>query len=260
MWTAAIILLAIALLGAFAYDRFGKQLRAHLSLILAFGGAFLIGLIFNHLIPETYALDPRAGWIVVLGFLLQGMLEYGSQGIEHGHMHHHSDAAKSSMPWAMYISLCLHAFIESMPLHNGASAGHHHDHAGHDHAGHIHLSGIEGVDLALLIGLILHKFPVALVLMGLLDALGIDRGARWMAMVGFGLMPLFGMLVFGGLMSIEADWSASIPLWTGGILIGILLHISTTILFEAGDGHRFNRNKLLMTIAGLGLAILTTGI
>jgi len=38
------------------------------------------------------------------------------------------------------------------------------------------------------------------------------------------------------------------------------LHISTTILFETGDGHRFNRNKLLVTIAGLVLALLTTGI
>lgn len=257
MWIAGIILLAIALLGAGAYDRFGGYLKQHLSLILAFGGAFLIGIIFNHLIPETYAMGDHVGWIVVLGFLLQGVLEYGSQGIEHGHMHHHHEHSGSArMPWAMFFSLCLHALIESMPLHNESEA-HHHD---HEHHGHIHVHGIDGVDLALMIGLILHKFPVALVLMGMMDALGIKRSTRWMAMVFFGLMPIAGMVLYSGLTQMDAEWSAKIPVWSGGILIGILLHISTTILFEAGDGHRFNRNKLLVTVAGLAMAVLTTGI
>lgn len=264
MWLAALILMAIALAGAAAYDRFGRYLQQHLSLILAFGGAFLIGIIFNHLVPETYALDPRVGWIVVLGFLFQGFLEYGSQGIEHGHVHVHSTetSGKSKMPWAMFFSLCLHAFIESMPLHSEAEEGGHdhlHDHA-HDHAGHIHLHGIEGVDLALLVGLTLHKFPVALVLMGLLDALGISRAKRWLALGVFGLMPLMGMVAYHGLMSLGGAWSSELPVWAGGILIGILLHISTTILFEASDGHRFNRNKLLATVAGLLLAVMTSGI
>ena len=130
MWLAGFILLLIALLGAGAYDRFGSSLKAHLSLILAFGGAFLIGIIFNHLIPETYPMGDHVGWIVVLGFLLQGVLEYGSQGIEHGHMHSSHTKGSARMPWAMFFSLCLHALIESMPLH-----GEDHGHAHHRRAG-----------------------------------------------------------------------------------------------------------------------------
>jgi hypothetical protein len=42
-----------------------------------------------------------------------------------------------------------------------------------------------------------------------------------------------------------------------GILIGFLLHISTTMLFESGDGHRFNAAKLGVTLTGLLLAVLT---
>ena len=252
MWLAGFILLLIALLGAGAYDRFGSTLKAHLSLILAFGGAFLIGIIFNHLIPETYAMGDHVGWIVVLGFLLQGVLEYGSQGIEHGHVHSSHTEGSARMPWAMFFSLCLHALIESMPLHGE-------DH-GHAHHGHVHLHGIEGVDMALLMGLILHKLPVALVLMGMLDALGIKRSSRWFAMLVFGLMPLAGMLLYDVLIHAGTSWSENVPVWSGGLLIGILLHISTTILFEASDGHHFNRNKLLVTIAGLALAVLTTGI
>ena len=252
MWLAGFILLLIALLGAGAYDRLGAYLQHHLSLILAFGGAFLIGIIFNHLIPETYAMGDHVGWIVVLGFLLQGVLEYGSQGIEHGHMYASHTKASASMPWAMFFSLCLHALIESMPLHRV-----NHDHANH---GHVHLHGIEGVDMALMMGLILHKLPVALVLMGMLDALGIKRSSRWLAILVFGLMPLTGMMLYDVLVHSGAHWSANIPVWSGGLLIGILLHISTTILFEASDGHHFNRNKLLVTIAGLVLAVLTTGV
>ena len=155
----------------------------------------------------------------------------------------------------MFFSLCLHALIESMPLH-----GDDHDHARHDHHSHVHLHGIDGVDMALMMGLILHKLPVALVLMGMLDAIGITRSSHWLAMLVFGLMPLAGMLLHDVLVHLGAPWSENVPVWSGGLVIVILLHISTTILFEASDGHHFNRNKLLVTIAGLVLAMLTTGI
>jgi hypothetical protein len=255
MWLAGFILLLIAMLGAGAYDRFGASLQHHLSLILAFGGAFLIGIIFNHLIPETYAMGDHVGWIVLLGFLLQGVLEYGSQGVEHGHIHDSNAQASASMPWVMFFSLCLHALIESMPLHGDT-----HDYAHHDHHSHVHLHGIEGVDMALMMGLILHKLPVALVLMGMLDGLGIKRSSRWLAMLVFGLMPLIGMLLYDVLVHSRAHWSENVPVWSGGLVIGILLHVSTTIFFEASDGHHFNLNKLLVTIAGLVIAVLTTGV
>jgi hypothetical protein len=257
MWIASFLLLLVALAGAAIYEWAGKALQVHLPLILAFGGAFLIGLIFNHLVPETYSLGAHAGWYVLLGFLFQGLLEYLSQGIEHGHVHvHHSKDEMVKMPWGIVVSLCLHALIESMPLTESDHHGHDH---GHDH-GHVHITGIDQLDLALFFGLVLHKFPVALVLMGMLNAFGLNAMKRWLVMLAFGLMPFFGMLLYEALVHSGAAWTVHVPLVTGGVLIGILLHISTTILFETGDGHRFNRNKLLVTIAGLVLALLTTGI
>ncbi|MBR9847740.1 MAG: ZIP family metal transporter, partial [Algicola sp.] len=38
------------------------------------------------------------------------------------------------------------------------------------------------------------------------------------------------------------------------IVIGIFFHISTTILFETGDGHKFNLSKLIAIILGVGIA------
>ena len=94
----------------------------------------------------------------------------------------------------------------------------------------------------------------------MLDALGIKRSSRWLAMLVFGLMPLAGMLLYDVLVHSRAHWSENVPVWSGGLVIGILLHISTTIFFEASDDHHFNLNKLLVTIAGLVIAVLTTGV
>ena len=40
------------------------------------------------------------------------------------------------------------------------------------------------------------------------------------------------------------------------LIIGMLLHISTTILFESNRGHRFNLHKLISILSGLGIAYL----
>ena len=254
MWIASILLFFVALAGAALFELAGRALQAHMPLILAFGGAFLMGLIFNHLVPETYGSGASAGIFVLVGFMVQGFLEFLSRGIEHGHFQMEGENVKR-MPWGIIFSLCLHALIESMPL----TEAHHHEGIVHYHD-HLHGFGIDSLDQALFLGLILHKLPVALVLMGMLNAREVSIAGRWLVMVLFGLMPFLGMVLYETLVHSGASWSVYVPTVAGGILIGILLHISTTILFETGDGHRFNRNKLLVTLGGLGLAVLTTGL
>ena len=41
------------------------------------------------------------------------------------------------------------------------------------------------------------------------------------------------------------------------VVIGIFLHISTTILFESSENHRFNLIKFVMILLGAGVAIAT---
>ena len=38
------------------------------------------------------------------------------------------------------------------------------------------------------------------------------------------------------------------------VVIGILFHISSTIIFESSEGHKFNIAKISMIIFGIGLA------
>lgn len=40
------------------------------------------------------------------------------------------------------------------------------------------------------------------------------------------------------------------------VVIGIFLHVSTTILFESDHDHRFNLKKLIIVILGASLAFL----
>jgi hypothetical protein len=40
------------------------------------------------------------------------------------------------------------------------------------------------------------------------------------------------------------------------IVVGMFLHISTTIIFETSENHKFNFVKLISILLGCGLAIL----
>jgi hypothetical protein len=136
-----------------------------------------------------------------------------------------------------------------------------HDSGLHDHAEHVHVGADlvwANLDTQLLLGIAMHHIPVAVVIMGLMQALGVTRGRRWLALTAFGLMPALGMGIFEWILhSGNAAIQEHLPLVSQGILIGFLLHISTTMLFESGDGHRFNAAKLGVTLTGLLLAVLT---
>lgn len=244
----SLILFSTALVGGGIILLWGKKWLNHLGLMLTFGGAYLMGLVFLHLVPELFASQaPNAGWFVLAGFMLQLLLEFMSQGIEHGHFHEHKGNAHKSFPVMIFVSLCLHAFIEAMPLAGGV-----HDH-GHAHQ-HIHLAS-----QSLLIGLVVHKFPVAMVLAGMLMGSNLKRAMQWLFVAIFGLMPVLGIVIGDGIIHAFPEGIDQFMTAMSGILIGILLHISTTILFESSDGHRFNFVKLMVVVAGMAIAALTLG-
>lgn len=254
-------LLLVALAGGLILEILGEKAMNNLPIFLAFGGAFIMGLIFLHLVPEAFSFRANAGIFVLLGFLVQIFLEYISKGLEHGHVHHseHGKVLKV-LPWAAIFSLCIHAFLESMPLAEGAvaTASHQvHSMGGHTH---VHVDGSMAIGSALFIGLAIHKLPVALVLMGLMKSIGSSPLVRWGLLSMFGLMPLFGMYFYDTIlhssMSLPGGVGGFISA-TQGLVIGILLHVATTVLFESGEGHHFHFKKLTATLIGLGLAYVT---
>src|ERR1700743_848166 len=90
-----------------------------LKLVLSFSGAYLFGITVLHLIPDAYhGNDNYVGVFILIGFLFQIVLEQFSEGIEHGHMHKPSHD-HVAFPLGILISLCIHAFLEGMPLAEG---------------------------------------------------------------------------------------------------------------------------------------------
>lgn len=233
-------LVVLVLLAGLITAWFKPKTNRSVKLLLAFSGAYLLGITFLHLLPEVYQeLQYKAGFYILAGFFLQLILEFFSKGIEHGHIHR-EDQDKGSFPLAIFVSLCVHAFFEGMPIH---SHGHHID--GHSH------------DNQLILGVILHKIPVAIVLMSLLlqSGLSVFRATLWLAV--FTLMMPLGTLVNHLLGSGVIEDFHSFNSKMLGVVLGILLHVSTTILFESSENHRFTGIKLLVILCGVMLAFIS---
>ena len=64
------------------------------------------------------------------------------------------------------------------------------------------------------------------------------------------------MTPLGTLISNTTDALADYSQIINAIVIGIFFHISTTILFESSDGHKFNLSKFIAIILGVGIAYL----
>ena len=207
-----------------------------LKLLIAFSGAYLLSITALHLLPEVFTDDDRGayfGSFVLVGFFIQVMLEYLSGGIEHGHAHTHRSAG---LPVGLMIGLCLHAFLEGMPLGGGD--------AGHSHHGHSHSHGLE----PLLLGIVLHKYPVAMVFLAMLLNSGLAKAKA------FGLLAVFAAMAPLGTLLSGVEMVGQYNRESLAIVIGIFLHVSTTILFESSEGHRFNAYKMMAIAAGLALS------
>ena len=212
-----------------------------LKLLIAFSGAYLLSITALHLLPEVFTGDDRGayfGAFVLVGFFMQVMLEYLSGGIEHGHAHTHRSAG---LPVGLMIGLCLHAFLEGMPL-GGGDAGH--SHHGHSHHGDSHSHGLE----PLLLGIVLHKYPVAMVFLAMLLNSGMAKSKA------FGLLAVFAAMAPLGTLLSGVEMVGQYNRESLAIVIGIFLHVSTTILFESSEGHRFNAYKMMAIAAGLALS------
>jgi len=223
----AILILSV-LAGAVSVVVFQLDQPRRVKLITAFTGAYLMALTCLHLIPEVFHshgnFNPTVlGGFILGGFLLQVVLDNFSGGIEHGHAHH----TAGSIPFAMMAGLCVHAFLEAMPLH----AEH-----GHGHS-------------QLLVAIAVHKFPVSIVLLGMLLKSGQTRGKSFALLAVFGVMAPIGAAL-GTIPAISRQAPYLLAL-----VIGIFMHVSTTILFESGEGHHYNRRKALAIALGAGIAV-----
>lgn len=192
-----------------------------ISIFLAFSGAFLLSVTIFELLPEVYHTPSKEiGVFIIIGILLQIFLEFFSKGAEHGHVHLHSE--KQLFPWLLFISLSIHALLEGFPISE---------------------------DNNLMIGVIVHKIPIALILSLFFIKANYSKTTTLVFLFLFALMtPLGNWLSHQILFSPEQEVKIT------AITIGIFLHVSTTILFESSKNHKFNLSKMTAVLIAVLLA------
>ena len=210
--------------------------------ISVFGGAFLFASCFINLVPHMYLegfVTPRwhlkVGAAVLVGFVIQLMLEHLTNGVEHGHNHCHDceEHRHTIHPVAgLLAGLAIHSFLEGMPLV--------------DPDGDIHQG--------LLYGIVLHNIPITLVLIGLFV------GNRYSIAKSLALLLLFAVMTpLGSLFNLymlPQDHIAQGLLM--GVVVGILLHVAVSILFDH-DHNRFSWIKLGLIVLAFVAAYFTPG-
>lgn len=207
-----------------------KNLAMGTTMLLAFSGSFLFSVSVIHLIPELYhGHSHTPGLLILAGFISQFLLDFLSRGVEHGHAHS-SDVMKGILPIGIFAGLFLHAFMEGLPTF-----------------------GMDEVSLrGFIIAVALHKLPVAMVLYILLKEADIPPTRVWLSMIAFSLMAPLGAVTIEYIPILQ-EWMPEIK----AFVIGIFLHVSTTILYESSKDHHFNFKKLIVVVGGAMLAYLT---
>ena len=202
---------------------FKPSISRGVKLLLSFSGAFLLSITIFEFLPDLYASGfEGVGVFIMIGLLLQLLLEFLSRGAEHGHMH--ADSTRTTIPWLLLLSLSLHSMLEGFPLTEN-----------HD----------------LLYGIVVHKVPIAVIISSFLLISKISKAQITFFLVIFALMTPLG------------SYLATLDLWTplwkiriNALVVGVLLHISTTILFESSKNHQFNTSKFIAILTGILLAYI----
>ena len=221
------ILLIIAVLVGVGMVLLLKPKKSFVRLLLAFSGAYLLSITVLHLIPEVYTTATKnstvIGLFILAGLLLQSILESFSKGAEHGHIHVHDNTTK--FPTLLFVSLCIHAFSEGVPVVDNTQ---------------------------LLWAIVVHKVPIAIVLTTFLQQAKYPKKTSMLFLGIFALMSPLGAFI-----------AHKVPFFTQfhteitAFVIGVFLHISTIILFESSSNHSFDVKKFMAVLLGVAISLAT---
>lgn len=194
------------------------------KLLLSFSGAFLLALTLFDLLPEVYQHleGKQTGLFIMSGILIQIILEFFSKGAEHGHIHIHKH--EKAFPWLLFISLCIHSFLEGFPIHQ------HND---------------------MVYGVLIHKIPIATLITSYMLQSNFSK-----VQIALFLIVFASMTPLGTLISNSVEFVSAYVYYINAIVIGIFFHISTIILFESSEGHKFNLSKLVVIVLGVLVAYM----
>lgn len=235
-----ILILSATLVGIGAAWILRNKTRSEfLSILLSFSGAYLLGTVVLHLLPEIFHTEHTAdadahgdhitAMFILAGFFIQLLIVQFTRGLEHGHLHLHDHHSHGYVAGVVF-GLSVHAFMEGIPLAS-------------DHAGEV-----APVFQAILI----HKIPEAFALATVLFFSIKKHAVTAILLLAFLLMTPMGSFI--GQMVTENHMLTYNRLIA--VVCGSLIHISTTIIFEAsGKAHRISLYKFAAILIGSGIAL-----
>jgi zinc transporter ZupT len=232
-----------ALLGGLIVLMLPTLKASRFNFLLIFVGSYLFALTILHLLPDLFAAQKHAHFIglyVLVGFFLQLLLGMFSRGVEHGHMYepkHHDHPAISAT--ALFVSLCIHAFLDGVILSNATLA----------------MSSELNMNTRLLVGIVLHKSSEAFALVSVLKGIVKKKGVIFGYLFGFALASPLGLWLSKYCVQ-SLLFNEKIFVALAAVAVGNLLHIATTIFFEANPHHRLSFQRLLAILAGISLVMV----
>ena len=203
-----------------------KAIQINSQLTLAFSGAFLLSITLFDLLPNIYLenvlndnYDQKlTGLMIMTGVLFQVILEFFSNNAKYDEL----DTNKNKLPWVLLVSLSIHAFIEGFSIR---------------------------IDQNILYGIFIHKIPIAFIITTSLLSTKIKKFKILIFIIFFSLMTPLGTFV-----SNNSDQLLNYSSLIDSLVVGVLLHISTTILFKTSEGYKFNLVKMALVVAAIILA------
>lgn len=205
-----------------------------LKVFLAFAGGYIFSITILHVLPEIFSSHQHnIGIVVLAGFFFQVFITRISDGAEHGHLHSHQHHHNMALPLGLYLSMCLHAFTEGLPL--GI------------------LGKENGFNESLSIGIALHEMPASFALISILQSEKIHKRTVWLLLALYATMAPVGLFISNQLSGyLSAEMFDNIL----AFVAGIFLYISTTILFENSENHQFSGRKLVAILCGVAMSII----
>lgn len=219
-----------------------KKYVSSLDYILVLGGSYLFAITLVHMLPELFdghghghGHSINLGLWLLIGFSLQTLLDLLGGSIAHGHVPGHSISAKKKSTsstqrsvFTLLICLFFHASLEGALL--------------------------TGDNPHLLVGMILHKMPIAFTLASVLLYRQYKRqNVLIILMIFAAITPLSALLK--GYLTDTHILSATNALKLHAMAIGGVFHIATTILFETNPHHQLNKTKWVASLLGAALAV-----
>ena len=232
------------------FESFFSKIKQYVTTI---GVSFVLSLICIHILPELFAnTAPNLGVYLLIGFLIQIILELFSRGVEHGHVHGHEHNHEGRLEitnkviYTLFFGLCVHAFIEGIPLFIIEEAHHH---------GHTHAHASQGAFSTVFFwAIVSHKIPVAIVLMLFFISAKIKKSTALILFFTFAFMTPLGGLT--GTFLQDQNWFDSLSVNLLAITSGMLLHITTLLIFEEYHNNKDKVKNIFLIIGGILLGLI----